>query len=58
MFVFYLLVTFICSDAQISGLQPLEPPPFNVNKLPMMRGETLIQISRLSGLTGEVMLFS
>lgn len=42
------------SDAQICGLHPLEPPPFNVSKLPLVSGETLIQISKLAGLTGEV----
>ena len=48
------LLSITYSDAQISGLQPLEPFPFNVSKLPLLSGETLIQILKLAGLTGEV----
>ncbi|KAJ1527946.1 hypothetical protein ONE63_007879 [Megalurothrips usitatus] len=41
-------------DAHKGGLQPLEPAPFNMSKLPPVTGDTLIQISRLAGLTGEL----
>lgn len=32
----------------------MEPVPFNMAKLPLLSGETLTQLSRLAGLTGEV----
>ena len=41
-------------DAQISGLYPMDTPPFNVNKLPMVSGGVLVQILKLTGLTGEL----
>ncbi|KAE8748468.1 hypothetical protein FOCC_FOCC004763 [Frankliniella occidentalis] len=41
-------------DAQINGLHPLEPVPFSLSKLPLVSGDILIQISRIAGLTGEL----
>ncbi|KAL0271708.1 UNVERIFIED_CONTAM: hypothetical protein PYX00_008714 [Menopon gallinae] len=43
-----------CSDVKVSNLEPIDPAPFEVNRLSGINHDILLQLARLSGLTGEI----
>lgn len=38
----------------MSNLEPIDPTPFDINRLSGINHDILIQLARLSGLTGEI----
>ncbi|KAL1506224.1 hypothetical protein ABEB36_005622 [Hypothenemus hampei] len=42
------------SDVAISDLEPIEPEPFNINKISGLKTHMLSQLARLSGITDEI----